>query len=96
MPRLEVSSRAEREIDDLYLHGILRYGLRQADDYVRQLRQRMSQLEETPFIGVERSDVRPHVRLLVFKAHNILYRVTGDSVLIARVLHRNADWMNLL
>ena len=96
MPRLEVSSRAERDIDDLYRFGIVQYGLRLADDYVQLLHRRMGQLEQFPLLGVERSDVRPNIRLLVFKAHNIPYRVISNRVLIVRVLHRAADWANLL
>jgi len=94
--RLELSARAEREIHELYLHGVSAYGFRQADEYIRQLRQRIGQLAEMPFTGAPRSDIRPGIRLLVFKAHNILYKVTSDSVLIVRILHRSANWVKLL
>ncbi len=96
MRQLEVSARAERDIHDLYRYGVVTYGVRPADEYTRQLRQRMKQLADMPFLGVDRSDVRPDIRLLVFKAHNIPYRVNPDGVLIVRVLHRSANWVKIL
>ncbi len=96
MPRPELSSRAQKDIDELYRFGIAQYGLRYADEYVRLLRGRINQLEQFPLLGVDRSDVRPNIRLLVFKAHNIPYRVADGRVLIARVLHSSANWANLI
>jgi plasmid stabilization system protein ParE len=92
--QLKLSARAERDIQDLVRFGFSQYGFRFTEEYARQLRQRMGQLRETPFIGAPRGDVRPGIRLLVFKAHNIPYRVTGETVEIILVLHRNANWAN--
>lgn len=96
MPRLEVSSRAQRDIDELLRFGIAHYGVRYTDNYVRLLRERMHHLEQFPLLGVARPDVRPGIRLLVFKAHNVPYRMIGDTVLIVRVLHRSANWSSLI
>jgi toxin ParE1/3/4 len=96
MPRLEVSSRAQRDIDELFQFGIPHYGVRYTDNYVRQLRERIRQLQQFPLLGVARPDVRPDIRLLVFKARNVPYRVIGDIVLIVRVLHRSANWASLV
>lgn len=94
--RLRLSARAERDIHELVRFGYSEYGFHFTEDYARQLRQRIGQLRELPFIGAPRSDVRPGIRLLIFKAHNIPCRVVGDEVEIVRVLHRKANWANLI
>ena len=96
MPRLDVSSRAARDIQELIRFGVTTYGFRFTDDYARQLRQRLNQLPEMPFIVASRGDIGPDMRLLVFKAHNVPYRVTEDAVIIVRVLHRSANRSDLL
>ena len=96
MMRLEFSRRAETDIKDLIRFGYSQYGFDFTSEYARKLRLRIAQLRELPFIGAPRNDVRPGIRLLIFKAHNIPYRVTGDTVEIVRVLHRKANWASLL
>jgi toxin ParE1/3/4 len=93
--RLEFSVRAERDIHELVRFGISQYGFRFTQDYTHQLRQRISQLVDMPFMGAPRNDVRPGIRLLVFKAHNIPYRVDGETIYVVRILHRTADWVKL-
>ncbi|MBL8599726.1 MAG: type II toxin-antitoxin system RelE/ParE family toxin [Devosia sp.] len=93
--RLEFSVRAERDIHELVRFGVVRYGFGFTQDYARQLKERIGQLADMPFMGVPRNDVRAGIRLLVFKAHNIPYRVDGQTVLIVRVLHRTANWVKL-
>jgi toxin ParE1/3/4 len=94
--RLKLSARAESDIHELIRFGYHQYGLHFTEEYARQLRQRIGQLRELPFIGAPRSDIRPGIRLLIFKAHNIPYRVTSDEVEIIRVLHRKANRAKLL
>jgi toxin ParE1/3/4 len=96
MRRLEISLRAERDLDRLFFYGMTSYGLRPADEYLRQMRHRLAGLAELPFIGTDRSDIRPGIRLLAFRAHHIFYRVSEDVVLIARILHHTADWRNIV
>ncbi len=94
--RLKLSVRAERDIHELVRFGYSQYGFQYTEEYTRQLRQRIAQLREFPLIGVPRSDVRPGIRLLIFKAHNIPYLVLDGEVEVVRVLHRSANWADLV
>jgi toxin ParE1/3/4 len=94
--RFELSSRAERDIHELYLHGVSAYGFKFTEEYTGALRTRISQLARMPYLGAAREDVGPGIRLLVFKAHHIPYRVDSGRVLIVRVLHRRANWSQLV
>jgi toxin ParE1/3/4 len=94
--RLKFSDRAEKDVKELIRFGYSEYGFNFTTEYARQLKQRIAQLRELPFIGAPRNDVRPGIRLLIFKAHNIPYRVNGETVEIVRVLHRRANWANLM
>ena len=81
------------ELDALNYFGIMTYGSGPAESYYRDLQDAMNALTQHPFIHRERDEVRPPVRLLVFRAHNVFYDVTDEDVVIVRVLHHTADWM---
>jgi toxin ParE1/3/4 len=96
MPQLRISPAAARDLDETYIFGTLRYGLSQADRYLERLRQAFELISDNPLMARERIEVRPPIRLLPVGAHHVFYDVVEDAVIIQRVLHRSADWMNLL
>ena len=91
--RLEVSEPARRDLDEIYVYGALTYGLNQAESYMAGLRRLLASLADNPFIGRERDEVRPPIRLFPYQAHHVFYDVIGDRVVIRRLLHRTVDWM---
>jgi toxin ParE1/3/4 len=94
MLRLSVSPDAEEDIDDIYLYGAGQYGLSAAESYLDGLRVALAFLERHPKIARERSNIRPPVRLYRYVAHHILYAVRDEDVVILRILHHSANWVD--
>ncbi len=94
--QLKVSDEADRDVDRLHEYGIAVYGEQQADGYLISLLGEYRRIVAWPLAFRERHDVRPPVRLRPFRAHNIFYDVTQDTVTIVRVLHHSADWVHIL
>ena len=96
MLRLNVSPDAERDVDDIFLFGAQKYGVSASDAYLDGLQEAFVFLEHHPRIARERRNIRPPVRLYRYVAHNILYAIDGEDVLILRVLHHSANWIDHL
>ncbi len=96
MMRLEISVLASRDLYEIHSVGLGRYGPAPADAYLAKLFSTFEHIAQWPFAARERLSVRPSIRLFRRDAHNILYRVEGETVLILRVLHHNANWLDLL
>jgi toxin ParE1/3/4 len=60
---------------------------RRARSFVAELRARCNDLRQMPLRGRPAPEIAPDVRILVFRAYLILYRVQSDRFLIDRVLH---------
>jgi toxin ParE1/3/4 len=78
MPRPRFSPEAHRDLDDIYVYGTLTYGLAHTDDYANGLLATIERLGANPRIARERDEVRPPIRLLTYRAHNICYDIDGE------------------
>lgn len=93
MPRLRISPEAQRDIDEIYLYGALRYGLGQADGYLAGMQNLLDTVARNPQMAREREEIRPPIRLLRYEAHHLFYDVIDGGVVLQRVLHHSTDWM---
>ena len=90
---------SERAAFDLQLiaeQGIVNFGARHARDYVSSLLDMFETLSTTPRMAGERKAAHSVVRLMPFGAHNILYVIEGEDIVILRVLHGLQNWFELL
>ncbi len=94
--QLRLSPNSRQDLEDIFVRGALDFGLASAERYIDDLRRTLLFLGERPYLGKERSEVSPPVRLHRHKAHHILYIVREDGVLILRVLHGSANWIDHL
>jgi toxin ParE1/3/4 len=90
--RLRISDPADRDIKEIHAFGIRTYGERRADDYIGALLDQLRWLADWPLTSREQDDIRPPVRLCIFDAHNIIYDVHPDEIVILRIFHHSADW----
>jgi toxin ParE1/3/4 len=95
MPPPRISLAAQQDIDEIYLYGILTYGPAQADGYINGLRIAVLLIAQHPQMGRERDEVRPPIRLWVHEAHHVFYDLIDGTVVVQRVLHYSADWIEL-
>lgn len=92
----QLTLEAERDVVELYEFGTLRYGLAQATHYASGLREQFHFISQFPRSARERREARPPVRIFPYVSHIIAYRVENEDVLVVRVLHHSADWMDEL
>lgn len=77
---------ADEDLDRLYEHGVLTFGLIQADHYYDGLIQRLYELVETPRLWQAVDHIRIGYRRSVYGSHSIYYRIVDDNVEIMRIL----------
>jgi toxin ParE1/3/4 len=94
--RLRISDAARADLRELHTYGAETFGQRAANAYIEALTLAIEKIPDWPFASRLRTEVRPPVRLLPHEGHNIFYDVTSDEVVVVRVLHYTADWINLL
>ncbi|MBB4064374.1 type II toxin-antitoxin system RelE/ParE family toxin [Gellertiella hungarica] len=89
------TTEADRELIEIYVFGAERFGVQQSEQYLEGLFQTFDLLAENPYLARERRELNPPMRLHPYGAHMIVYTITGDDILIVRVLHGRQDWQTL-
>ena len=97
MKRVRLTALAAADLDSIYLDGLTRFGLRQADRFIDQIDASFQTLAERPFLGRDMDEVRPGTRVY-FRPRpcRIVYRIDGDTLHILRVFHGKQDYEKLL
>ncbi len=92
MERYRLSNAASADLDQLYLYGILNFGIDQANRYAQKLVECFANIANNPRAFREVSEIRPGYRRYVFKAHAIYFQIVDDKILVVRILgNQNID-----
>ena len=97
MRRIEITADAKSDLDAIYLDGLTRFGLHQADHFQDQIAASFRLLAEQSEIGVDLGRIRSGYR--GFYRPNpckIIYRYDEDTLFILRVYHGRQDHEVLL
>jgi toxin ParE1/3/4 len=89
--RIELTREADRDLIEIYLYGIERFGPARAERYAEDLGVKIATAAENPSFGSDYGFVRPGLRRYECVAHAIYYRRTGAGILVLRVLHGRMD-----
>lgn len=89
--RFEISKEAERDIEDIAQYTQQKWGSAQMARYLRGLNNACAFLAENPKANRAHQELNPPARIHQYKQHIVLYVITNDTVLIARVLHKRMD-----
>ncbi len=82
--RYRITSRAERDLKDIYRYTANSFGPRQAEIYLRELDAVFERLGDFPRMG-RVYEGRTHQ--FVHGSHIILYRIGADEIVIGRIFH---------
>jgi toxin ParE1/3/4 len=94
VPGYRLTSVASEDIAHIFLEGLERFGLAQADKYHDGLTATFEFLVEYPRAARLREEIDPPVRAYPYEAHLIVYELTeDDNVVILRVRHGREDWI---
>lgn len=89
----KVSRAAQDDIIGIYVEGIEKFGVRQAEKYHADLEATFERLAHSPLMARLRSEFVPPVRIHPHQAHMIVYTVDNDrDVFIIRVRGGAEDW----
>ena len=77
---------ALEDLDRLYEHGVLTFGLRQADAYFDGIVNRFQKIADQPELYPAIDHIRQGYRRSVYKSHSIYYRIDPGEIVIVRIL----------
>lgn len=94
MPQIELSEKADSDLDAIHEYYASLVGNRRADEVLTEIFSSIEQLETFP--GMGRSAQNPDVRELVLNRYPFVvsYIVRRDIVFIARILHERNERFN--
>lgn len=88
MAKFLTTKRAERDIQNIALFGMERFGATQAHLYQQGLEIKLKMLAANPKLGQSVDFIRADYRRSTYESHSIYYRIRSDDILIVRVLGR--------
>jgi toxin ParE1/3/4 len=88
--RVVVSLRADTDILDIHSY-LAERSLVAADRMLARFSQRFDELREFPFLGPDRSELRPSMRGLLIDGYIAFYIVEVDRIVIVRVIDGRID-----
>ncbi|MCI4645994.1 MAG: type II toxin-antitoxin system RelE/ParE family toxin [Hyphomonadaceae bacterium] len=92
MRSLEIGALAQADLEDIFLDGLQRFGLKQAELFQAQIYSTFQLICETPGLGRAVDESLPGARSLVRPYPcRIFYRVIADRLVILRVIHGRQD-----
>lgn len=90
--RFVLKPRARADLDEIWDYTMERWGLEQAETYIRQLWKHIQAVADSPSLGRDCEDLRPGYRQYPSGSHLLFYRLTDAGVDIVRILHERMDY----
>ena len=90
--RYVLSPAAQADLEQIWDYTFDRWGVDQAEHYLRELQLVIELVAANPGIGKMCEEIRPGYRKLAAGSHVLFYRMTADNVIdVQRVLHERMD-----
>src|SRR6202161_4305839 len=88
---IDWSPNARADLSEIWNYYVTVAGRQTADKVVREIGEACRLLENHPFAGRARNEVRPGLRSIATRPHVVFYRVNNDVAEIVRVLDGRRD-----
>ena len=92
MSGFTLSPRAQADIEEIWDFTAGRFGLDQAEAYVRGIERAISTVAADPRRGRACDDVRAGYHKFLVGSHVLFFRLTGDGIDVVRILHGRMDF----
>jgi len=87
-----LSPATQADLEQIWDYTRGRWGVDQAEEYLRQLQRAIERAAANPRIGRACDEVRPGYRKLAAGSHTLFYRVIALAVIdVVRILHQRMD-----
>lgn len=90
--RFTLSPRAQNDVDDIWNYTARRFGVEQAETYMRQIDSHTRLVAGEPSIGRACPDIRAGYFKYQSGSHVLFYRLVEGVVDIVRILHERMDF----
>jgi toxin ParE1/3/4 len=87
-----LSPRARSDLDDIWNYTEHRWGIDQAELYIRQLREQIEAVAAQPAIGRACFEIRAGYYKYRARSLFLFYRLTSQGIDIIRILHERMDF----
>jgi toxin ParE1/3/4 len=87
-----LSPRAQADVDEIWAYTVERWGVEQAEFYVRQLGRAVEVIAQDPRRGRPCDEIREGYRRHPSGSHVVFYRITTEEVVVVRILHQHMDF----
>ncbi|MEM8616856.1 MAG: type II toxin-antitoxin system RelE/ParE family toxin [Pseudomonadota bacterium] len=87
--QLKFSRKAEIDLEEIEAFSVATFGVLVGQDYVRSLREACNLLTVTPDMGSAFEYNDREYRRFPKESHLLIYRRSGDDLLIVRILHKS-------
>ena len=95
MGNYRLSDNAEADLYRIWLYGLERWGLEQANTYYDAFMQHFAELADNPLLHPVVDDIRQGYRRSVCGSDSVYYRIEGQTVEIMAIIGRQdvAEWL---
>src|SRR5690606_5806716 len=80
MPKYILSTKADKDQDDIADYTLETWGEKQAQEYIVGLVACLEKIAETPDIGRDASEFSPNLKRFNYKAHSVFYMSTDTGI----------------
>ncbi len=91
MAKDRLSPRALRDLESIWRHTRLQWGVKQADFYVDVLDAAFENVAHAPLTAAACDYIRAGYRRRVVERHMVYFRLVDDGIVVIRVLHDRMD-----
>jgi toxin ParE1/3/4 len=88
----EISAAARRDLSAIQIYTVQEYGHNHARHYIDSLIDQFSLIAQFPKIAAAKKVGRRTIYIYTFEAHNVVYMIKKQNVLIVRILSRHQNW----
>ena len=92
MTHYVLSPRAQRDLEEIWNYTAGKWGIDQAEIYIRQIQQAVDVVADDPRRGRACNDIRAGYYKYPTGSHFLFYRLIEGGVDIVRVLHQRMDF----
>ena len=92
MSQVVLSPKAKSDLSDIWGYTFSKWGMDQAEKYVRGLWAAMQALALGASVSADIGDVRKGYRKARFGSHVIFFKLTGNGIDVIRILHQRMDF----
>jgi toxin ParE1/3/4 len=90
------SPEARADLSEIWNYYAGRAGRQRADKIAHEISDALRLIEDHPFAGRARDEIRPGLRSITARPYVIFYRMRDDAAQIVRILHGRRDLDDLL